>query len=99
MPTHSELISIPIHDGQYRLCPGRIQNGDWPFALVWRGTTVSPDGFNPRCAYFDLELLGRLLRQAVTQESLSDQEIDLIRKRHPGDRDDNWVEGERTVGV
>lgn len=73
---HTEISSIIFNEGRHRLCLDAVGNGQ--YALVWRGTSVSPDGFIPKPAYFTWEDLGQLLRQATIEEAITREEIDIF---------------------
>jgi hypothetical protein len=77
MAKHEELSSISVQCGRYRLCFDEVtrddEDGRIEYAIVWRGTSVSPDGFVPRPAYFSLGQLGDILRKAIAK--LTDEEI------------------------
>lgn len=76
MATHTELESIPMQGGRYRFCLDRVIRDDADnrieYSFVWRGTAKSPDGFIPRQAYFEFNLLGQLLHQAIVNGSISE---------------------------
>ncbi len=69
MASHKELARIPIQNEQYRLCFDRVtrdeEGNHQEYALVWRGTSVTPDGFVARPAYFSMVQLGQILREAL----------------------------------
>lgn len=79
MPRHTELASIRIDQGNYRFCLDSVVRNDednrTEYAFVWRGTSASPEGFVPKPAYFNGELLGRTIRQAFANDKLPDKEI------------------------
>lgn len=77
MATHTELISRSF--GNVRFCLDRVVRDDEEderieYAFVWRGTASSPDGFVHRPAYFNFELLGEILREAITREDILQRE-------------------------
>jgi hypothetical protein len=71
----AELTSIPFQDGRYRFCLDRVENGTFPYRFAWRGTTVTPDGFINRPAEFDWNMVGRIIRQAIDQGHLTNEEL------------------------
>jgi hypothetical protein len=71
----AELTSIPFQDGRYRFCLDQVENGTFPYRFAWRGTSVSPDGFINRPAEFDWGMLGRIIRQAVDQRLITNEEL------------------------
>lgn len=77
MPKHDELVSISVQDGRYRLCLDQVIRDDedkrTEYALVWRGTSVSSNGFIPRPAYFSITQLGYILHKGIPE--LGDQQI------------------------
>lgn len=75
MPKHTKLTGIGSEDGKYNFCLDRITDGDFPYSIVWRGTKDGPDRFIPRPAYFDFQMLGKLIRQAVTEKKVSGDEF------------------------
>lgn len=78
MATHQELTSISFHDGQHRFCLDRVirddEDGRVEYSLVWRGTASSTDGFVPRPAYFNLQMLGTLLHNAIAEGTLPEDD-------------------------
>ena len=78
MATHTELVNVPFEGGSYRFCLDRVVRDDEDdrveYAFVWRGTSASADGFNPRPAYFDWGLLGQAIRQAFVSGMLDRNE-------------------------
>jgi len=79
MARHSELASIPFNDGRHRFCLDRVirdeEDGRIEFAFVWRGTITSPDGFVPKPAYFNFDLMGRTIKQAIDNGAITFNEL------------------------
>ena len=69
MAKHTELVSVSSDDGEMRFCLDSVirddEDGREEFALVWRGTKTSKDGFNFCPAYFTGELIGELVGKAL----------------------------------
>jgi len=88
----SQLASFEYNDGANRLCLDLMPEDDenyspeHPYRLVWRGDERSPDTFINRPAYFNWEVLGVLIRQALDNGRLTFHEFQpfleaLIRPR------------------
>jgi hypothetical protein len=78
MATYSELTSID-YEG-VRFCLDRVskEDGTFPYALVWRGTSVSPDGFINAPAFFTFDQLGILIRKARAENVITESELSAL---------------------
>jgi hypothetical protein len=77
MPRHVERTSVRFPTA--RLCMDEVTESDFPYAIVWRGTVSSPDGFIPRPAYFDPASLGQLIRRTIENVWPQDEAVSFWR--------------------
>lgn len=73
---------------EYRLCLDRVENPDFPYALVWRGNKAGPDGFQKVPAHFSWKGLGMLIRRAIHDKQVRPEEVgelltELLRPEPP----------------
>lgn len=60
----------------HRLCLDRVaHDGEYPYALVWRGNKAGPDGFQKVPALFSWKSLGVLIRRAVRDGKVPPEEL------------------------
>jgi hypothetical protein len=80
MAKFTELSSIKFKfekDITARLCLDSVlcDDGETGHAIVWRGTTTSPDGFVALPAIFSWEDLGKLIRKALQDKTITLQHL------------------------
>jgi len=80
MAKFTELSSIKFKfekDLTARLCLDAVvcDDGTPAYALVWRGTSTSPDGFVAMPAIFSWEDLGKLIRKALQDKTITLQNL------------------------
>lgn len=77
MAKHQKIAEIKDPNWHNSFCLDEVihENGNKDWAFVWRGTKISPEGFVNKPAYFDWNILGKLIKKSFVEKKVSDMEI------------------------
>ena len=79
MAKHTKINSIEFNNGKVSFCLDQVLRDDTDdsleYAFVWRGGKKSSEQFIDKPAYFSWNLLGSLLRKAILDESISQENL------------------------
>jgi len=79
MAKHTKISCLKFKNGEISFCLDQVIRDDTDnsleYAFVWRGGKKSSRQFIDKPAYFTWDLLGSLLRKAILDETISQENL------------------------